>query len=232
MRSIKVKMILLSLGTMLFLSAILGVITYRASYRALEQESTLALKMLSEERAEQLSLMLQLQLKGLEGLAARERVRSMDWTRQLNALQPETTRMGYLALAVVDENGIARYVDGYTLPLGDRPYIQRALAGESTISEVIISRVTHEPVVMLATPIETPDGTPAALIARMDGSLLNRLTESIRFGDRGYAYLLNDEGVFIAYHLNPDFVYQQTKVADLVPEMPQLHDFSLLLNKP
>ena len=134
MRSIKVKMILLSLGTMLFLSAILGIITYRASYRALEQESTLALKMLSEEGAEQLSLMLQLQLKGLEGLAARERVRSMDWTRQLNALQPETARMGYLALAVVDEKGVARYVDGYTLPLGDRPYIQRALAGESTIS--------------------------------------------------------------------------------------------------
>mgnify|MGYP001074904298 CR=1 FL=1 len=231
MRSIKVKMILLSLGTMLFLSAILGVITYRASYRALEQESTLALKMLSEEGAEQLSLMLQLQLKGLEGLAARERVRSMDWTRQLNALQPETARMGYLALAVVDENGIARYVDGYTLPLGDRPYIQKALAGESTISEVIISRATHEPVVMLATPIETPDGTPAALIARMDGSLLNRLTESIRFGERGYAYLLNNEGVFIAYHLNPDFVFQQTRVADLANEMPQLHDFSLFVEQ-
>ncbi len=231
MRSIKVKMILLSLGTMLFLSAILGVITYRASYRALEHESTLALKMLSEEGAEQLSLLLQLQLKGLEGLASRERVRSMDWRRQQDALQPELKNLGYLALAVVDENGVARYVDGYTLPLGDRPYIQRALAGESRVSEVIISRATGEAVVMLATPIDTFDGTPAALIARMDGSLLNQLTEGIRFGDRGYAYLMNAEGVFIAYHLNPDLVFQQTKASDLVLEMPHLEGFSQFIEQ-
>ena len=231
MRSIKLKMILLTLSTMLILSATLGFITYRASRHALEQEATLALELLAEEGAEQLSLLMQLQLNHLEGLASRDRVRSMDWQRQLEALKPTLDEGRYLALAVVDETGIAHYIDGYTLPLGDRPYIQQSLAGESTVSEVLISRITGEPVVMLAAPIDAHDGSPAALIARLDGALLSDLTQRIRFGDRGYAYLLSGDGVFLAYQLNPEFVFQQTRVSDLVEEQPHLNHFSAFVDR-
>lgn len=231
MRSIKIKMTLFSLATILTVSLILGASSYRANARVLQQEAEASLEMLAMESAEKLSLMIQVQLKGLEELAAREQVRSMDWTSQVQSLQPELERQGFLALAVVDNDGIARYVDGYTLPLGDRPYVQAALSGQSTVSEVIISRLTGEPVVMLATPIETIHHTPAALIARMDGAWLTELVSHIQYRDNGVASLINSQGAILAHRQYPEWALSLHTLDTLQESFPQQEGFISFISK-
>lgn len=44
------------------------------------------------------------------------------------------------------------------------------------MSNIIISRVTDEPVLMIATPIDTNTGEQALLLARIDGYYLSELS--------------------------------------------------------
>ena len=54
----------------------------------------------------------------------------------------------YLAFGIVDASGTSYYSDGTTADLADREYIIDALNGQTAMSDIIISRVTNEPVIM------------------------------------------------------------------------------------
>ena len=101
----------------------------------------------------------------------------------------------YLAFAIVDEKGIAHYTDGSTSDLADRSYIQAAFKGETILSDIVISRVTGEPVLMLATPIETASKETALLLARVDGYILSDVIDTIEIGETGYAFIINNEAI-------------------------------------
>lgn len=144
----------------------------------------------------------------LEGIASHDTIRSMDLDKQLKHLENELQHLDYLTLAIVTPDGISHYLDGTTADLSDRDYIIDALAGESAMSEVILSRATNELVMMLATPIKQGDNIVGALIARIDGFYLSDITDTMQFGETGYAFILNEEGTFLA-HGNRDLVAEQ-----------------------
>jgi methyl-accepting chemotaxis protein len=138
----------------------------------------------------------QAQLDVLSELANKPEVRASSLEAQLDSLEGDVERAGYLDLAIVGKDGIAHYVKGRnTSNLGDRDYIQKALAGEQAISDVIISKVLGKPVVMNAVPVRGMDGNVfCALIGRRDGSALNDFTENVSLGKTGYAYMTNKRG--------------------------------------
>src|SRR5699024_3715948 len=109
---------------------------------------------------------------------------------------------------IVTPDGIAHYLDDSTLDLGDRDYVIKALDGESAMSEIIISRATHEPVMMVSSPIKNNGDVVGALIARIDGFYLSEIVDSIQFGETVYALLLNDERTFLR-HQNRDLIVEQ-----------------------
>jgi len=137
---------------------------------------------------------------GVENIAEQGVIRSMDSKQQfahLNNILKDSK--DYQNFGIVDEKGTAHYVDGSTAELADRAYIQAAFKGNTVMSDVIISRVTGEPVIMLATPIDTVTNEKALLIARLDGYFLSNITEDIKIGESGYAFIINKEGIFQAY---------------------------------
>ncbi|MDR1588130.1 MAG: methyl-accepting chemotaxis protein, partial [Treponema sp.] len=87
-------------------------------------------------------------------LANRVRTQSMVWETQRDSLLPDIDRLGYLDFGIVGLDGVAHYIkDESTSNLADRDYILKVLAGESTVSDVLISRVIGKPVLMFAAPI-------------------------------------------------------------------------------
>ena len=114
----------------------------------------------------------------------------------------ETTE--YLGLGVVTPDGKASYTDGDTADLADRDYIQKAFQAQSTISDVIISKVTGEPVIMLAVPVMDKSDKGGfkignLIIATKDGNTLSEVTNDTGYGEEGYAYIINGEGQIMAY---------------------------------
>ena len=131
----------------------------------------------------------------LQGIANRDVIRSMEWSRQRPALENEIARMKYLGMGIVEPDGLARYSDESTADLSDRDYFKQALAGRTTFSNVIISRVTNTPVIMAATPItDHASNVQAVLVARLDANLLSDITDGIKYGQNGYSYIVDDNG--------------------------------------
>lgn len=144
----------------------------------------------------------------LEAIASNEVIKSMDFQKQRRFLNAEMKRLDYLTLAVVTPDGVAHYLNGTTADLADRDYIIEAFEGKTAMSDVILSRATNELVMMLATPIESYGDVVGVLIARIDGFYLSDVVDTMAFGESGYAFLLNEEGTFLA-HPNRELVEQQ-----------------------
>lgn len=115
-------------------------------------------------------------------------------------LRQDIERLNYMDIAAVDRQGIASYaLEASTADLSDRDYIQQVLTGKAVASDVIISKVVGKPVVMLAVPVIRNGAVIGAVIARKDGNALSAITNTIGFGESGYAYLINKKGVIIAH---------------------------------
>ncbi len=95
------------------------------------------------------------------------------------------------------------------------------MAGKSVLSNVIISRVTNSPVIILATPIRGFAGdVKAVLLARLDATMLSEITDNIKYGDTGYSYIIDNKGVLIA-HGNRQFVLDQRNFVEEGKKDPQ-----------
>jgi methyl-accepting chemotaxis protein len=162
----------------------------------------------------------------LQELASEPPVRSLDWESQYNALIGEIDRIGYMDLAIVSPNGTARYMKGNTTAeLGDRDYVQKALAGEAAVSDVLISQVTNEPVMMFAVPIRSGGAVRQVLIGRKNGTFLYETTKNIGIGSGGYAYIINKNGVIIS-HRNVDYVLEQFNPLDAAKTVPAMRSLA------
>lgn len=82
----------------------------------------------------------------------------------------------------------------------DRAYFQRAMAGEVTISDPLISRVTGKPVCLVAAPVNSLGRIMGVLYMRVDlASFSKTMIEPVRIGQNGYAYLVDATGRMISY---------------------------------
>lgn len=181
------------------------------------------------ERAEDVGNIIQARLDvreaQLEGVANREIIRSMNWDDIQPVLEEEVQRTGYATIALVGLDGEAIYIDGETLDLSDRDYVQEALRGNTNISDMLISRAIDAPVAMVATPIENEGEVVGVLIARMLGSDVIDVVSDIEVGESGYAYMLNHEGTVIA-HRDSDLVMSQFNPIEAVREDDDLQSLA------
>lgn len=128
-----------------------------------------------------------------------QNIQSMDVNIQIPELQLQVKNSDFLEMGIVSLDGNVVYSDGSTANLGERDYIKKALSGDTNVSDMIISKVTNSLVVMYATPIEKNGQVVGALIGRRDGNNISNITDDIKYGDKGYAYVINDKGVIVAH---------------------------------
>ena len=194
---------------LLAISCSLGTISFLNSANAVVEQVEVNIENKAEDVSHYIEEFFKRMNTEVEAIASQESIRNMDREQQNAALVAIMRKQSsFLAFGIVDESGTAHYTDGSTSDLADRDYIINAFKGETTMSDILISRVTGEPVLMFATPIDTHNGDPALLVARVDGYLLSTVVEDIQVGETGYAYIINEEGVFQG-HPNSDYVKNQ-----------------------
>ena len=177
-QDIAVLIILVSVG--------LGIAAVKFSADSLQTQAETSLINVTDLGAEKIKDRVSFRLTVLEELANRARTQTMDIEIQREALSADIERLGYLDFAVVTPDGAATYILGQdTVDLSDRFYVQKALSGESNISDVIISKVTGEAVLMYAVPIKVDNQIVGALLGRRDGNALSEITNSMGFGENG-----------------------------------------------
>ncbi|NLL37928.1 MAG: methyl-accepting chemotaxis protein [Fretibacterium sp.] len=199
----------------LVVSVAFGVLALRFGTSAVTEGANEALLLLAEEGAGRLETHIQGVFNVVTTIANRDALRSLDWVTQKPALEREMAHLaglGYLGIGVVYPDGKTLYADGSEANLGDREYVKKAFAGQTNVSDVIISRVTNSAVLMYATPIYNSTGkVGGVLVARMPGNALTDVTDPMGYGDNGFAFILGADGTFYAQP-NHDLIMEQVNV--------------------
>jgi len=229
--SIGAKLVAVLSGLVLLSSVGLSLIAFTTTRTALERSITGNLPHLASMTASYIQARINTYMVNIENIANNQEMKSMDWERQQVFMGAELTRLGFLAMAVVTPDGTATYHDNTTAGLGDRSYVKQAFEKKTVLSDVLVSRVTNQPVMMLATPIFSRlNIVDAVLIARLDGNMLSNITNKIRYGGNGYSYVINKEGVILA-HPNKDYVLELKNFVKESTEKPEYQNMADMLRR-
>ncbi len=199
MKSIKTKLIVFFSVILLITSSVIGLVAVVVAGNALTHEAEEGLKTIANDGAIITESRIQTQLQALHIIAGMEDIESMTWSRQEEVLKRQIDNTGFEALAIIDLNGTAQFDDGTRADLGDQEHIQRALQGEDSVSDVIVSELSGELVLIYTVPIKLNDKVVGAVMGRRDGTALSNITNAMGFGEKGYAYMINDEGTVVAH---------------------------------
>ncbi len=230
MKSIKAKLVVNFSILIFIVSAALGLSTLQSAMRSIRIEAEKGLRALAYEAALFTGSRVETQKQVLQILASTQAIESMDWELQQAELQRQVDRTDFLAFAVVHPDGMAYYNDGTTRDLGDRDYVKKALAGTATTSDLIVSAVTDELVLMYAVPIQNQGKIVGALIGRRNGNALSNIADTIGFGEKGYGYIINNSGTVVG-HPNREQVLKQFNAIEQVQENPELRSVAAIITQ-
>ena len=199
MKSIKTKLVVYFSILILLSSLALGFVTIQGAIKALTEQTEGSLKLAAYEGARLIETRVQAEQAALEAIAIRRDIISMDWEKQQIMFDELLADTKFLDLGVADFEGNIKFNDGTTLNIADRQYFKDALNGESSVSEVIISRISGEPEFRYSTPIKDNGKIVGVLVGRRDAYNLSRAIEDIIFGESGYAYMVDSRGTTVAH---------------------------------
>ncbi|MDR3592903.1 MAG: methyl-accepting chemotaxis protein [Negativicutes bacterium] len=109
---------------------------------------------------------------------------------------------------IAGPDGMRLATDGTTTSVSDRIFFQRVIKERvSLMSEMLISRATGKPSVLVVVPWNGLDGQfRGAVWATIPLEKLQSQVEGIRFGETGYGFVVNDEGFILAHGINKDLI--------------------------
>jgi len=201
MKSIKSKLIVF-LGLLLASICIgLGIISFMNSSNALKSNLGKTLPKIAEQTANNISGRIEGQLKALEAIAARPEISDPNnaTENKMPILSSEVKRMGSIRLEFVEANGDIKKPDGTIVNVKDRAYLKQALAGKDNVSDPIVTKDANKQVVVVyAVPVKYNDKIVGVLIETRDGNYLSELTNQLKIGQTGYAFMIRKDGANIA----------------------------------
>jgi methyl-accepting chemotaxis protein len=109
---------------------------------------------------------------------------------------------------VLDVNGEVVFGDDPKAKgnFADREYFKKAISGEPTLAEPLISRITNKPVFMAAAPLKSGGKIIGIIYARVDlGRFSKDIVEPVKVGQSGYAFMISKAGVVFS-HPDPNQV--------------------------
>jgi len=198
-KSIKFKLIFYFSILILISTVTLGMISIQSSTEIEIQNAENSLALLAKEASKVTASRVETQQRTLDMIALIPGVNTMDWEIQCPILQDILKETNFLDIGVVDLSGNTKYLDGTEAQMGDREHVIKALAGQSNVSDVIVSRITDTVVLMNATPIRRDGQVVGALVGRRDGNTLSEIIDDTGLGESGYGYIINKAGTIVAY---------------------------------
>lgn len=166
-----------------------------------------------------IELWLEERVQELVQLANSSLLESLDW----EAIEPHLQRriaqshdyflIYFLAAPDGSYDTTSQREAGY---IGDRDYFARVMAGETVVSEPIVSRSTNERIIVIATPIWNEDRTAVAALFGLSIDLVKMLAgvgELTREATNMPVFLVDSGGYFILHH-NPDLI-QNSRIQDV-----------------
>lgn len=221
LRSLKTKLALCFGALLLLICGGLFVVSSIIARNAVSSTIDESLTQLAKEAAKVVAERVESQLNALAALAETDVIKGDTLTldEKLKLLKAEVERSGHLRMDIVDTKGQAKSTNGDILDISSREFFQKALAGEKVVSDPIVS--FDRLIVTYAVPIKDGNKVKGVLVAIRDGLELSNITNDIKYGENGAAFMINSKGTTVA-HNNPDLVYKMDNDFENVKKDPEL----------
>ncbi|MFA9378471.1 MAG: methyl-accepting chemotaxis protein [Lachnotalea sp.] len=200
MKSIKTKLVV-SIGVVTVAICLsLGIISYVNSLNSLQSNLSKTLPKIAEQTALYVKTSMDGQIDLLESISAQDHIANPNvlWESKKATLLKVVDRLGCLKMGIVDKDGVAQNTDGNSADVKDSAFFQKAMEGESNVSDPIVSKTDGSVVVIYAVPIYYNNLIIGVLIETQDGNCLSELTNQVNVGETGYAFMINKDGTNIA----------------------------------
>ncbi|MDR3593277.1 methyl-accepting chemotaxis protein [Clostridium sp.] len=232
MKSIKTKLIVF-IGLLIgFICIGLGVVSFINSSKALTSNLGNTLPKIAGQTASNIQGRIEGQLSSLESIAVRSDISNpnIPWQNKIPILVEESKRIGSLRMAIVDKDGNSNNTEGKSTNSKDKSYFQKAVAGKSNVSDPEVSIVDGSIVVIFAVPIKYNNEIVGVLIEAQDGNGLSDLTDQVKIGQTGTAFMINGNGVTIA-NSNRDLVLQMSNMIEAAKKDASLQSLADIESK-
>ncbi|MCL2801158.1 MAG: methyl-accepting chemotaxis protein [Treponema sp.] len=210
--SIKQRLTLLISLLVILSSITVGAITVISSTQIVEQNTRGWMTNEAAIGAYLVSVFIQNRFDILREIASTDHMKSMDWDRQYQLLLPYTREMDFDEFAVIDLQGNARHLGGSNPNLMNREYVQRALRGETAISDIISPTAgavrLEYPVMNYVVPIKSEGMVIGALLARTNALDFSSLITSIKARGHSYAFMVSGKGEYIAHSTRQEMILE------------------------
>lgn len=201
MKTIKMKLISLTALMLVIVCTSLGAIALFLSAEGIQENISKNIEGKAQDTATIVAGSIEHELGILEQMASDPQISdpSTEIEARLNSLARSHELNEYSQLAFVDMVGMGHFSDGTTKDLSDREYLQKALAGNSNVSDTIVSKIDGSVIVVFAAPVKHQGKVVGALAAIHQGEYINKSIENVSIGGSSYAFIISKTGVFQAH---------------------------------
>ena len=103
------------------------------------------------------------------------------------------------AIGLADLNGNLILDDGTEMNIAEEEYFQRSKAGRTFFSEPGYNHVTKNNEIIISAPLKLHGLNQRVIVAYIPASEFYRITDNIKFGEGGHAYILNETTDIISH---------------------------------
>lgn len=232
MKSLRTRLIIYFSLLFILICSAMGISANTRAGEALVREGERNLDAVSQQASLLVRSFLDQKTIFMEAIAAQSIITDdTPWAEKVANLQSEAERNGYETFAIVDMEGNAARLKGDPVNVADRDYFKLAISGKSCVSDVLISKATNKPSIIVAAPI-IRDGTVKGVIYGVaDGTELMNISNQIKVGESGYTYIANKAGVLMA-HPDVNKVLTQYNPVEDAENNPEIRDLAdIMTNK-
>ena len=195
-------------GLIIVSSLILGLLSTGSATDAIDNEVRRGLITFSQEAVNNTESKIEIQKQALSILASTHTIQSMDWDVQRTELLKQVEKGNFNSLGIVSPNGQVIFADGTTAQMKEQDYVQAALNGEASLSDLIVDEDTKQLILNFTAPIERDGKIVGAIIGQREGNVLIDIAKAVGYGEKGYGFIVDSDGTVIG-HPKEDFVYDQ-----------------------
>ncbi|NFV13258.1 methyl-accepting chemotaxis protein [Clostridium sporogenes] len=218
MKSLKTKMITIFTAVIFVLTVLLGFVIINKVSKSLREDYYDDLKSLSVEKANYIKSKVDSEIFYMEAVARDDRIINKDisWEKKADYFEKEAKRAGYMYYAYADKNGNSILFNKKrdTANVKDRDYYKKAMSGKGAISDVIISSVTKEPIIIVASPIIKNGQIQGVFYGAKEATFLSDIVSKIKYGKTGFGIIVNDKGTTVG-HANKKLVLSQSNTVEI-----------------
>lgn len=234
MKSIKSRLIIIFTLILFVSSGALGFLSIINSSKALLARNEETLLNTAIEASKYVEARINTQKLYIETIAQNPIIMDSDisWEEKVGFLQEEAERTGYTGFALADTQGQSIMFDSSQtiINISDRQYYQDALSGKTSFSDIVISKLNDGAVIIFATPVKKDGEIIGVFYGWRDGLALSQMAKEIHYGENGYAYIINRQGI-ITGHKDTNLVIERSNPIEDAKNDPDLVRFAKIVKE-